>query len=291
MPRAEQNGLAGSAKTKPLKKGSRVLAQRRPGEWYAGKVVGTRGKKLIVSFIDSLTVGKAYSKRSTKVLKLGAELPFDARNGGPYSDQHAHILAGLQDPSWTIPSTWVAVEFVDGDYRNWWVGRVVETNKSRSKCLVLFNDGDSLLLQWPQRAIIIRHHDAPHVLSGPYYEDEIERMAGESSTSPLPRPLIPASPRIGQRVIGTAHDFDRWWTGVIENVRPKQNIVVILFDNGKRRGCGATEYWPISTEFSKKAGPYTEDQAARIWNECGLKIVDALPLLPGEHIGASFNFD
>ena len=265
-----------------FKRGNVVVAAWRPSQWYAGTISKTTSDKITVEFLFGSK--KQYAKNiSKRILRVKAVLPFDRRNCGPYSADHAKRLAGLRQASWSSRTRWVAAEVYEGTWR---IGIIIGIKSDPATCLIRFNGGGIDALRWPRRVVYIPEAAAPYLLSDFYGEHTIESMMGPSPKFALPRLTKPAPPRIGQRVIGSAYSFDGWWTGTIANIRTDVNIVVIKFDNGKTLGWpdAVDEYLPLAEEFPRRRRHLSGDEAKCIWDKFGLKVVDPLPALPGQRI-------
>jgi hypothetical protein len=267
---------------KPLKAGHAVVAEWRPGRWYAGKLYKVTSAHFEVKFIDGDR--KDYGKGSAKVLALDAALPFDRKTFGPYSEDHAKLLATRWRPKWPHLNKWVVIELMLGRVRRpkweWHVGFIVKRHRGRSfpSCVVRTNTFGETICTRPEGINYIQH-DAPYLLSGPYEGSVLQSLIGRNPKSPLPKPkrtkIIrerpPAPPKIGQRIIGKSSYG--WLTGKIANIRPHEQIVEILFDNGKKLGwpTAVEEFRPISSEFGGKNDTYSEDEASSIWTDFGLR--------------------
>jgi hypothetical protein len=94
---------------RPLKAGHEVVAEWRQGHWYAGRLYKVTSTHLGVKFIDGDR--KDYGKGSAKVLALNAALPFDRKTFGPYSEDHAKLLATRWCPKWPYLNKWVTEQF------------------------------------------------------------------------------------------------------------------------------------------------------------------------------------
>jgi hypothetical protein len=270
--------------TTALRKGSLVVAERRRGRWFAGKISCLTNTDIQVMFFDSRT--KLYGRRSSKVVAIKTKLPFKQDACGPYGAEHASLLAQIKDVSWRGSQRWVVSQYErKRDKLEWHVGRILATKRTKKKetprmCLVCFNNGDS---HWRDVAKTVTYieHKAPYVLSGPVPSYVRKELVGRDPKSPLPitKPAEGptfgrAPPEVGQMVIARAETaFKGWYTGVITKyVHKDETIVVISFSNGKVLGAprAVAEFKPISSKFSGRGGPYNDHEANRIWSEFGL---------------------
>ena len=144
----------------------------------------------------------------------------------------------------------------------------------------MFNDGDREDYDRSEQVQFISHAQ-PCVLSGPYQFYQFERLGVTVKESPLPPrkpPKVikqekPAIAETGQRVIALRRD--EWHLGTIVDLRKPTGlwawadpfpIVIIKFDNGFTYGYphAVERFWPISTDFTDRGGPYTQSRADAI---------------------------
>jgi hypothetical protein len=268
-------------------RGANVIAEWKPNNWYAGKIYKISKKKMAIRFVDGDK--KEFGRRTSKVIVMNSPLKFDKDYCGPYTKDHAEILALRGHRGWSKKTRWVVVEraikrFGEWEFE-WHVGRIIESRKKVPRqCTVRFNSGGDKVCHRPE-GISFLNGNSPYILSGPYNSAEVSEMTGPIATSPLPKakaPRIikkprepqPIRPQIGQRVIGKARSaFSGWFTGVITNIRLEQGITEISFDNGRRLGAPAAveEFRPVSSGYVGTRGPISDDSARAIWKKFGLK--------------------
>lgn len=268
------------------RKGAGVIAEWSPNRWYAGKIHRVSKAKMVVRFADGDR--RQFGKNTSKVLVMSSSMNFNKDHCGPYSKEHAEILAQHGYRGWPKKTRWVVVERAvrrRGEWEfEWLVGRIIESRRRKSsQCSVRFNSGGEKTCHRPEGISFIKV-SSPFILSGPYDAAEVSQMTGPIAESPLPkvRPRIIRKPRepqpvraeIGQRVIGKARSaFSGWFTGVITNLRLEKGIVEISFDNGRRLGSPAAvaECRPISDRYIGTPGPLSDKSAESIWKKFGLR--------------------
>jgi hypothetical protein len=279
-----------STKRSRLKKGHTVLAEWRRGKWYVGTVVRVTQKETTVRFLNRNE--KQFTDRSfSRMLRFKSTLHFGRSTSGPYGDDHAQMLAQMRSRVWPDKRPWVigwiffGAKNVRPYVRQWRVGVLLKASTKR--CSVLFNDGDREHYDRSEQVRYISHAQ-PYVLSGPYEFNQFERLGVTVKQSPLPPPKPPkvtkqekpAFAEKGQRVI--ALKSDEWHLGTIVDMRKPTGlwawedpfpIVIIKFDDGFTYGYphAVERFWPISTDFADRGGPYTQSRADAIIKQFGLK--------------------